>query len=294
MDLFVLHDKIKLKGKYRMIMNGKKGLIVGLANNKSIAYGIAKACADQGAEMAFTYLNDALKKRVEPIAKEFGSDKVYELDVSNEEHMAGIAALVEKDFGKIDFLVHSVAFAPKEALSEPFIKTSKTAFQIAMDISVYSFIDLTNRLESVLADNASILTLSYLGGPKYIVNYNVMGVAKAALESSVRYMAVVLGKKGQRVNAISAGPIRTLAAAGIGDFKQILNWNETNSPLKKNVTTEQVGNSAMYLLSDLASGVTGEIHYVDSGYNIMGMAAAETNEDGKTVFSWDSRKTHKL
>ena len=270
-----------------MIMKGKKGLIVGLANNKSIAYGIAKSCAEQGAEMAFTYLNDALKKRVEPIAKEFGSDYVYELDVSNEEHMAGLTAKIEKDFGKIDFLVHSVAFAPKEALSEPFMKTTKQAFQIAMDISVYSLIDLTNRLESVLSDDASILTLSYLGGPKYVVNYNVMGVAKAALESTVRYMAVDLGKKGQRVNAISAGPIRTLAAAGIGDFKQILNWNETNAPLKKNVTIDQVGNSSMYLLSDLASGVTGEVHYVDSGYNVMGMAAAETNEDGKTVLSWD-------
>ncbi len=272
-----------------MIMKGKRGLIVGLANNKSIAYGIAKSCAEQGAEMAFTYLNDALKKRVEPIAKEFGSDKVYELDVSNEEHMAGLAAKIEKDFGKIDFLVHSVAFAPKEALSEPFLKTTKAAFQIAMDISVYSLIDLTNRLESVLTDDASILTLSYLGGPKYIVNYNVMGVAKAALESTVRYMAVDLGKKGQRVNAISAGPIRTLAAAGIGDFKQILNWNETNAPLKRNVSTTQVGNSAMYLLSDLASGVTGEVHYVDSGYNIMGMAAAQTSEEGKTILSWDAR-----
>ena len=198
-----------------MIMKGKKGLIVGLANNKSIAYGIAASCAEQGAEMAFTYLNDALKKRVVPIAKEFGSDKVYELDVSNEEHMAGIAELIEKDFGKIDFLVHSVAFAPKEALSNPFIKTTKEAFQIAMDISVYSLIDLTNRLESVLSDDASILTLSYLGGPKYIVNYNVMGVAKAALESTVRYMAVDLGKKGQRVNAISAGPIRKIGRAHV-------------------------------------------------------------------------------
>ena len=270
-----------------MVMKGKKGLIVGLANNKSIAYGIAKSCAAQGAEMAFTYLNDALKKRVEPIAKEFGSEYVYELDVSNPEHMDGLAAKIEKDFGKIDFLVHSVAFAPKEALSEPFMKTTKEAFEIAMNISVYSLIDLTNKLESVLSDDASILTLSYLGGPKYIVNYNVMGVAKAALESTVRYMAVDLGKKGQRVNAISAGPIRTLAAAGIGDFKQILNWNEVNAPLKRNVTTDQVGNSAMYLLSDLASGVTGEVHYVDSGYNVMGMAAAETNEEGKTILSWD-------
>ena len=272
-----------------MIMKGKKGLIVGLANNKSIAYGIAKSCAAQGAEMAFTYLNDALKKRVEPIAKEFGSEYVYELDVSNPEHMDGLAAKIEKDFGKIDFLVHSVAFAPKEALSEPFMKTTKEAFEIAMNISVYSLIDLTNKLESVLSDDASILTLSYLGGPKYIVNYNIMGVAKAALESTVRYMAVDLGKKGQRVNAISAGPIRTLAAAGIGDFKQILNWNEVNAPLKRNVTTDQVGNSAMYLLSDLASGVTGEVHYVDSGYNVMGMAAAETNEEGKTILSWDSK-----
>jgi enoyl-[acyl-carrier protein] reductase I len=271
-------------------MKGKKGLIVGLANDKSIAYGIAKACHEQGAELAFTYLNDALKKRVVPLADSFGSDKVYELDVSNEEHMAGIAELIAKDFGKIDFLVHSVAFAPKEALSEPFLKTTKQAFQIAMDISVFSLIDLTNRLESVLADDASILTLSYLGGPKYIVNYNVMGVAKAALESTVRYMAVDLGAKGQRVNAISAGPIRTLAAAGIGDFKQILNWNEVNSPLKRNVTIEQVGNSAMYLLSNLASGVTGEIHYVDAGYNIMGMAAAAKTADGKTGLAWDLRE----
>jgi enoyl-[acyl-carrier protein] reductase I len=271
-------------------MKGKKGLIVGLANNKSIAYGIAKACADQGAEMGFTYLNDALKKRVEPIAKEFGSEYVYELDVSNEAHMQAIAEQIERDFGKIDFLVHSVAFAPKEALSEPFMKTTKQAFQIAMDISVYSLIDLTNRLESVLSDDASILTLSYLGGPKYIANYNVMGVAKAALESAVRYMAVDLGVKGQRVNAISAGPIKTLAAAGIGDFKQILNWNEHNAPLRRNVTTDQVGNSAMYLLSDLASGVTGEIHYVDSGYNIMGMAAVEKDENNKASLVWDNLK----
>ncbi len=272
-----------------MIMQGKKGLIVGLANNKSIAYGIAKACADQGAEIAYTYLNDALKKRVEPIAKELGSNTVYKLDVSDEKDMSTLAEKIARDFGTIDFVVHSVAFAPKEALSEPFMKTTKAAFQIAMEVSVYSFIDLINRLEPVLSDDASMLTLSYLGGPKYIVNYNVMGVAKAALESSVRYMAVDLGKKGQRVNAISAGPIRTLAAAGIGDFKQILNWNECNAPLRRNVTIEQVGNSAMYLLSDLASGVTGEIHYVDSGYNIMGMAAADKSEEGKAVLVWDQK-----
>ncbi|MFA6760584.1 MAG: enoyl-ACP reductase FabI [Sulfuricurvum sp.] len=272
-----------------MIMKGKKGLIVGLANDKSIAYGIAKACHAQGADMAFTFLNDALKKRVEPIAASFGSSSVFELDVSNEDHMANIASVIEANFGKIDFLVHSVAFAPKEALSEPFMKTTKEAFRVAMDVSVYSLIDLTNRLESVLNEGASILTLSYLGGPKYIANYNVMGVAKAALESSVRYMAVELGAKHQRVNAISAGPIKTLAASGIGDFKQILNWNELNAPLKKNVTTDEVGNSAMYLLSDLSSGVTGEVHYVDAGYNIMGIAAVE-ERDGRTIFSWDAAK----
>lgn len=274
-----------------MLMKGKKGLIVGLANDKSIAYGIAEALHREGATMAFTYLNDPLKKRVEPIAAGFNNSPVYKLDVSDEADMAAIADLVKADFGEIDFLVHSVAFAPKEALTESFMKTSKEAFAIAMDISVYSLIDLTNRLESVLAEGASILTLSYLGGPKYIPNYNVMGVAKAALESTVRYMAQELGStKAQRVNAISAGPIRTLAASGIGDFKQILTWNECNSPMRKNVTITEVGNSAMYLLSDLASGVTGEIHYVDAGYNIMGMAAVEKNSDGKTVLVWDEKE----
>ena len=273
-----------------MFMKGKKGLIVGLANDKSIAYGIAQALHAQGAQMAFTYLNEALQKRVEPIAKAFDNSPVYKLDVSDESDMDAIAAKVAADFGQIDFLVHSVAFAPKEALTEGFMKTSKSAFQIAMDVSVYSFIDLTNRLESVLAPGASILTLSYLGGPKYIPNYNVMGVAKAALESSVRYMAVELGAlKGQRVNAISAGPIKTLAASGIGDFKQILNWNEANAPLRKNVTIEEVGNSAMYLLSDLSCGVSGEVHYVDAGYSIMAMPAVEKNEEGKTVFVWENR-----
>jgi len=272
-----------------MIMKGKKGLIVGLANNKSIAYGIAKSLNEQGAEMAFTFLNEALEKRVKPIAEEFGSQYVYELDVSNEEHMSSIASKIEKDFGKIDFLVHSVAFAPKAALTGNFLETAKGDFQIAMDISVFSLIDLTNRLTPVLADDASILTLSYIGGPKYVANYNIMGVAKAALESTVRYMAVEMGKKGQRVNALSAGPIKTLAAAGIGDFKQILNWNETNAPLKRNVTIEEVGNSAMYLLSPLSSAVTGEVHYVDSGYNVMGMAAVDKNAEGKTIICWDEK-----
>ena len=268
------------------IMQGKKGLIVGVANNKSIAYGIAKACRAQGAELAFTYLNDALKKRVEPIAKELGSDKIYPLDVSKPEELEALKESIEKDFGKIDFFVHSVAYAPKEALDGRFVNTTKEAFNIAMDISVFSLIELTKTLLPLMNDGGSILTLTYLGAEKYIPHYNVMGVAKAALEASVRYLAADLGPQNIRVNAISAGPIKTLAASGIGDFRMILKWNEANSPLRRNVTIDEVGNSGMYLLSDLASGVTGEIHHVDAGYNIMGLAEVEEVE-GKTVLVWD-------
>ncbi len=271
------------------LMDGKKGLIVGVANTKSIAYGIAKACKDQGAQLAFTYLNDAIKKRVEPIAKNLGSDKVYELDVSRPEHFEALKEAIAKDFGKIDFLVHSVAFAPKEALDGGFIDTSKEAFEIAMNISVYSLIELSRTLLPLMNEGGSIVTLTYLGSERYIPHYNVMGVAKAALEASVRYLAVDLGSKGIRVNAISAGPIKTLAASGIGDFRTILKWNEANAPLRRNVTIEEVGNSAMYLLSDLSSGVTGEVHYVDAGYHIMGLAAVE-EIDGKTVLVWDRIK----
>jgi len=269
-----------------MIMKGKRGLIIGVANNKSIAYGIAKACKEQGAELAFTFLNEQLEKRVRPIAEEFGSNFVYELDVQNPAHIEALPKMIEKDFGKIDFFVHAVAFAPREALDGAFMNTTKEAFEIAMNVSVFSLIELTKALVPVMSENASILTLSYLGGVKYIPHYNVMGVAKAALEMSVRYLAVDLGAQGIRVNAISAGPIKTLAASGIGDFRFILKWNEANSPLRKNVTIEEVGNSAMYLLSDLSSGVSGEIHYVDAGYNIMGMCAVD-EEDGKATMVWD-------
>jgi len=272
-----------------MIMQGKKGLIVGVANKKSIAYGIAKACRDQGAELAFTYLNDALKKRVEPIAKELGSNKVYPLDVSKPEELEALKDSLEKDFGKIDFIVHSVAYAPKEALDGRFVNTSKEAFNIAMEISVFSLIDLTRVLLPLMNEGGSILTLSYYGAEKYIPHYNVMGVAKAALEASVRYLAADLGPQGIRVNAISAGPIKTLAASGIGDFRMILKWNEANSPLRRNVTIDEVGKSGMYLLSDLASGVTGEVHHVDAGYNIMGLAEVEEIE-GKTVMVWERYK----
>ncbi len=271
------------------LMEGKKGLIVGVANNKSIAYGIAKACHREGAELAFTYLNDAIKKRVEPIAKEFGSEKIYKLDVAQKEEFTALKEALEKDFGKLDFLVHSVAFAPREALDGRFVNTSKEAFEIAMNISVYSLIELVRELLPLMSEGASVVTLSYLGSVRYIPHYNVMGVAKAALEASVRYLAADLGPQNIRVNAISAGPIKTLAASGIGDFRTILKWNELNSPLRKNVTIDEVGNSAMYLLSDLASGVTGEVHYVDAGYHIMGLAEVE-EVDGKTVLVWDREK----
>jgi enoyl-[acyl-carrier protein] reductase I len=272
-----------------MLMKDKKGLIVGIANNKSIAYGIAEACHKQGAALAFTYLNESLEKRVRPIAEEFNSKYVYPLDVNKPEELENLTKYIEKDFGKIDFLVHSVAYAPREALDGKFVDTTKEAFNIAMETSVYSLISLTKACLPVLNDNGSILTLSYLGGVKYVPHYNVMGVAKAALESSVRYLAVDLGGRGIRVNAISAGPIKTLAASGIGDFRMILKWNEVNSPLFKNVTTEEVGNSALYLLSDLASGVSGEVHYVDGGYNIMGLGKIAQDDEGKTVLAWDVR-----
>jgi enoyl-[acyl-carrier protein] reductase I len=271
-----------------MIMNGKKGVILGVANNKSIAYGIAKACAAQGAKIAFTYLNDSLKKRVEPIAAEFGSeDLVYPCDVSNPDEIKALKESLEKDLGQIDFIVHSIAFAPKEGLSGRFYDITKSAFDVAMDISVYSLIEVTRELKPLMSENSSILTLTYYGGVKYIPNYNLMGIAKAALEMTTKYLAEDLGKDGIRVNAISAGPIKTLAAAGISDFRFMLKWNEAHSPLKKNVTTDEVGNSGMYLLSDLSSAVTGEIHYVDCGFNVMGMPAVEFNEEGRPTIAWN-------
>ena len=272
-----------------MIMKGKKGVILGVANDKSIAYGIAKACAAQGAQIAFTYLNDALKKRVEPIAAEFGSSNlVYPCDVSKPEEIVALRESLKKDLGEIDFIVHSIAFAPKEGLSGRFHNISKEAFDIAMDVSVFSLIEVTRELKPLLSSNSSILTLTYYGGAKYTPNYNLMGVAKAALEMTTKYLAEDLGKDGTRVNAISAGPIKTLAAAGIGDFRFMLKWNEAHSPLKKNVSIDEVGNSGMYLLSDLSSAVTGEIHYVDSGFNIMGMPAVEFDEDGgKPKIAWN-------
>ena len=271
-----------------MLMKGKKGIVLGIANKKSIAYGIAKACKEQGAELALTYLNERFEKKLAPIAQELGcEDRLYPCDVSKPEEITALKESLEKDFGKIDFIVHSIAFAPKEGLSGRFVDISKEAFNVAMEISVYSLIEITQKLKPILSENSSILTLSYYGGVKYIPNYNLMGVAKSALEMSVKYLAEDLGKDGIRVNAISAGPIKTLAAAGIGDFSFMLKWNAAHAPLKKNVTIDEVGNSGMYLLSDLSSAVTGEIHYVDGGFNIMGMPAVVFDENGKPTIAWN-------
>ena len=271
-----------------MLMQGKKGIVLGIANKKSIAYGIAKACRDQGAELAITYLNERFQKKLEPIAQELGcEDRLYPCDVSNPDEIKALKESLEKDFGKIDFIVHSIAFAPKEGLSGHFTDISKEAFNVAMDISVYSLIEVVRELKPIMNENSSVLTLTYYGGVKYIPNYNLMGVAKSALEMTVKYMAEDLGREGIRVNAISAGPIKTLAAAGIGDFAFMLKWNAAHSPLKRNITINEVGNSGMYLLSDLSSAVTGEIHYVDGGFNIMGMPAVEFDEDGKPHIAWN-------
>ena len=271
-----------------MIMKGKKGVILGIANKKSIAYGIAKACQEQGAEMAITFLNERFEQKLAPIAEDLDCGaRLYPCDVSKPEEIKALKESLEKDMGQIDFIVHSIAFAPKEGLSGRFVDIPKEAFAVAMDISVYSLIEIVRELKPILSDSSSVLTLSYYGGVKYIPNYNLMGVAKAALEMTTKYLAEDLGKDGIRVNAISAGPIKTLAAAGIGDFSFLLKWNAAHSPLKENVSINQVGNSGMYLLSDLSSGVTGEVHYVDSGYNIMGMPAVEFDDKGKVHLAWN-------
>jgi len=281
--------QIKFKyGENNMIMKGKKGIILGIANKKSIAYGIAKACKEQGAQMAITFLNERFERKLAPIAEDLECGaRFYPCDVSKPEEIKALKESIEKDMGQIDFIVHSIAFAPKEGLGGRFMNITKDAFNIAMDISVYSLIEVVRELKPVLSDNSSVLTLTYYGGVKYIPNYNLMGIAKSALEMTVKYLAEDLGKDGIRVNAISAGPIKTLAAAGIGDFSFLLKWNTAHAPLKRNVTIHEVGNSGMYLLSDLSSAVTGEIHYVDSGFNIMGLPAVTFDEKGKATIAWN-------
>lgn len=257
------------------LMQGKRGLIMGVANDRSIAWGIAKAVHDQGAELAFTYQGDALRKRVEPLATSIGSKIVLPCDVTEQGSMDAVFDHLAKAWGSIDFVVHAIGFSNKDELRGRYVDTSLDNFLLTMNISCFSFTAIAQRAEKLMAKGGSLLTLSYFGAEKVMPHYNVMGVAKAALEASVRYLAEDLGKKGIRVNAISAGPIKTLAASGIGDFRFILKWNELNAPLRRNVTIEEVGNSGLYLLSDLGRAVTGEVHHVDAGYHTVGLAAVE-------------------
>ena len=259
----------------QQLMAGKRGLIMGLANDKSIAWGIAKALHEAGAELAFSYLGDALKKRVLPLAEKLGSDVVLPCDVGDEASIDALFTALEEKWGKLDFVVHAIGFSDKNELRGRYVDTSRANFQMTMDISVYSFTAVMQRAEKMMGEGGSALTLTYYGAEQVMPHYNVMGVAKAALEASVKYLAEDLGKDGIRVNAISAGPIKTLAASGIGDFRYIMKWNEYNSPLRRNVTTDDVGKSALYLLSDLASGVTGENLHVDAGYHVVGMKAVD-------------------
>jgi len=253
------------------LMRGKRGLIMGVANNRSIAWGIAKACRAQGAELAFTYQGDALKKRVEPLAQELGGFVVGHCDVSEGVTIDAVFAAVAAKWDALDFVLHAIAFSDKDELDGRYIDTSAENFSRTMLISCYSFTDIARRAEKLMPRGGSLLTLTYYGAEKWMPHYNVMGVAKAALEASVRYLAADLGEKNIRVNAISAGPIKTLAASGIGDFRYILKWNEYNTPLRRNVTIDEVGDAGVYLLSDLSRSVTGEIHHVDAGYHVVGM-----------------------
>ena len=257
------------------LMAGKRGLVMGLANDKSIAWGIARALAAEGAELAFSYQGEALKKRVEPLAASLGSTLVLPCDVGDETTIDSLFRSLQDAWGSLDFLVHAIGFSDKDQLRGRYADTTRDNFLMTMDISVYSFTAVARRAAAMMPEGGSLLTLTYYGAERVMPHYNVMGVAKAALEASVRYLAEDLGKDNIRVNAISAGPIKTLAASGIGDFRYIMKWNELNSPLRRNVTQEDVGNSALYLLSRLGAGVTGETHHVDAGYHVVGMKAVD-------------------
>jgi len=257
------------------LMAGKRGLIMGLANDKSIAWGIAQALAEAGAELALTYQGESLKKRVAPLADKLGVTQLAECDVGDEASIDAAFAQLREAWGSLDFYVHAIGFSDKSELRGRYVDTSRANFAMSMDISVYSFTACVQRAAAMMPQGGACLTLTYYGAEKVMPHYNVMGVAKAALEASVRYLAEDLGKDGIRVNAISAGPIKTLAASGIGDFRYILKWNELNAPLRRTVTPRDVGNSALYLLSDLGAAVTGEVHHVDSGYHAVGMKAVD-------------------
>ena len=269
---------MKVDGDYWMsnkLMHGKRGLIMGMANDKSIAWGIAKACADAGADLCFSYQGEALKKRVGPLAEQVGSEYMIECDVGKSNDLNSLFASIEEKWGALDFLVHAIGFSDKAELRGRYVDTSHENFSMTMNISVYSFTAIAQRAEKLMPNGGSMLTLTYYGAEQVMPHYNVMGVAKAALEASVKYLAEDLGRDGIRVNAISAGPIKTLAASGIGDFRYIMKWNELNSPLRRNVNIEEVGKSGLYLLCDLSSGVTGEVLHVDAGYHVVGMKAVD-------------------
>ncbi len=257
------------------IMNGKRGIVMGVANDRSIAWGIAEAVAKQGAEIAFTYQGDALEKRVKPLAEKVGSNIIIPCDVSSDEAIEKTFKLLKEQWDTIDFIVHAIAYSDKEELKGEYVDTTRENFYKTMDISVYSFTAIAQRAAKMMPNGGSMITLTYYGAEKVMPHYNVMGVAKAALESSVRYLAADLGSNKIRVNSLSAGPIKTLAASGIGDFRYILKWNQYNSPLRRNVTLNDVGGCGVYLLSDLSAGVTGETHHVDCGYHVVGMKAID-------------------
>ena len=257
------------------ILAGKRGLIMGLANNRSIAWGIAKAAHDHGAELAFTFQGEALEKRVRPLAAELGAHVVGHCDVTDAASIDAVFAEVEKLWGKIDFLIHCIAFSDKDELTGRYVDTTEANFNRSLNISCWSFTAVAQRAEKLMTDGGTLLTLTYYGAEKWMPHYNVMGVAKAALEASVRYLAADLGPKNIRVNAISAGPIKTLAASGIGDFRYILRWSEYNAPLRRTVTIEEVGDTAAYLVSDMGRGMTGEVLHVDAGYHVVGMKNPE-------------------
>ena len=257
------------------IMNGKRGIVMGVANDRSIAWGIAEAVAKQGAEIAFTYQGDALEKRVRPLAEKVGSTILIPCDVSSDEAIEETFKLLKEKWDTVDFIVHAIAYSDKEELKGEYVDTTRENFYKTMDISVYSFTAIAQRAAKMMPNGGSMITLTYYGAEKVMPHYNVMGVAKAALESSVRYLAADLGSDKIRVNSLSAGPIKTLAASGIGDFRYILKWNQYNSPLRRNVTLNDVGGCGVYLLSDLSAGVTGETHHVDCGYHVVGMKAID-------------------
>jgi enoyl-[acyl-carrier protein] reductase I len=257
------------------LMAGKQGLIMGLANDRSLAWGIARQLADHGADLAFSYQGEAIEKRVRPLAEQLGSSLLVDCDVSDMAALDRTFDELKKSWDRLDFVVHAIGFSDKNELRGGYVDTSLDNFLMTMNISVYSFVAVAQRARAMMPDGGALLTLSYYGAEKVIPHYNVMGVAKSALETSVKYLAADLGPEKIRVNAISAGPIKTLAASGIGDFRYIMKWNEYNAPLRRNVTIEDVGGAGLYLLSDLASGVTGEIHHVDAGYNVVGMKAED-------------------